>query len=201
MRKKVRFKLVISILMMSILICNLIILAVCNKDSIVKKYYDDATSVLGYYGAEIKVGEIPTTITKDWTQEQRDCVLGLTYAEALIYEDDIYYIYNTYGGLEILYDPIMIEHCTIYIVVPEAEVVFHEMVHVWDYYHYGITLRECEVSYLACIIMYEKGYANEAQEFYNESIERDDIYSFKNLTEYDMNSLEQLYELISGEEL
>lgn len=201
MRKKVIFKLVIPILMVSILVCSLIILTVGNQNSKVKKYYDDATSVLGYYGAEIKVGEIPTTITKDWTQEKRDGVFGLTYAKALTYEDDIYSVYNEYGGWEILYDPIRIDYCTIYIVVPEVEVVFHEIVHMWDYYHYGITLRECEVSYLACIIMCEKGYVNEAQEFYNESIERSDIYSFKNLTEHNILELEQLYELISGEEL
>lgn len=163
-----------------------------------QQYYDDAIDVLGDYPHTFQVLESWEDIDEDWiidtTDEDWEDILGITSTSGYGnqwdpgYEwDSIYYI-----------DFTQVLECHVYIFVPDVEVIFHEMIHVWDSHHYGLNLTEMETSYLAWKLMLYKDYTLEAANFYEESMLREDHYSFQHLDEDIIDKVNDIYKVILG---
>lgn len=157
-----------------------------SKEPEWKIYYNDIVEILAPGKHNFEVISSPSQIDGYWgldpTDPQWEGVLGITMILGYQYQ------YEN--------DFVMVKRCDVYIFSPDVATIYHEMVHVWDAYHYFVYLEEFETSYLAYKLMDYSGYEKEARLFYNQSMARNDEYSFKKLTEEYRDKINTLYDMI-----
>lgn len=162
------------------------------------QYYEDAIEILGNYPHTFQVVNSYQDITEGWvkdtSEEDWEGIKGITrttgYGPEL--SEKLYWAPPEFAHF------IHVLECKVYIFVPDAETIFHELVHMWDSHHYEINLTELETSYLTYKLLLYKDYILEAARFYENNILRKDDYSFEHLPKDTIEYVKDIYNLILG---